>query len=333
MRAVAQLAAPIRGVADFSRLVSEDYRQYRRTIWTAWAAAAVLAWVSAAALWQWRTAIVQRDRAVHAEGAANKANAEAQANAKQARDNAAEAGANLLAAQLRELRFLADEASQQRTVDTGTAALVALEALPDAATGNNRPYVPEAELQLDGALRDLREQLVLGHEGVSTDGAFTPDGKRIVTGSLDKLKRFMTAEAAMISAADARGGCGARRSAQTASVSSPRSMTRRRGSGTRRPAIVYSAAFSPDGKRIVTASQDKTARVWDLFPDTQALVSAAKAAVPRCLTQEQRKSFFLPPEPPAWCIEMAKWPYDKPEWKQWLANKRAGKNPSLPAAQ
>jgi MTH538 TIR-like domain (DUF1863) len=50
MLAVAQLAAPIRGIADFSRLVSEDYRQYRRTIRAAWAAAAVLAWVSAAAL-------------------------------------------------------------------------------------------------------------------------------------------------------------------------------------------------------------------------------------------------------------------------------------------
>ncbi len=26
---------------------------------------------------------------------------------------------------------------------------------------------------------------------------------------------------------------------------------------------VYSASFSPDGKRVVTASRDKTARVWD----------------------------------------------------------------------
>jgi hypothetical protein len=65
-----------------------------------------------------------------------------------------------------------------------------------------------------------------------------------------------------------------------------------------------------------TASHDKTARIWDVFPDTEAFVSAAKAAIPRCLTPAQRKAFFLPPEPPAWCIELAKWPYNAPEWKQ-----------------
>ncbi len=90
------------------------------------------------------------------------------------------------------------------------------------------------------------------------------------------------------------------------------------------------AAFSPDGKRIVTASRDNTARIWNIFPDTQALVSAAKEAVRRCLAQEERHAFFLSPEPPDWCIEMAKWPYDTPAWKQWLADKSAGKAPPLP---
>jgi hypothetical protein len=74
--------------------------------------------------------------------------------------------------------------------------------------------------------------------------------------------------------------------------------------------VVWSAAFSPDGRRIVTASKDQTAGIWDTFPDTQGLVSQAKADIPLCLTLAQRKTFFLPPEPPAWCIEMAKWPYD-----------------------
>ena len=51
------------------------------------------------------------------------------------------------------------------------------------------------------------------------------------------------------------------------------------------------------------------------------------------LLDAERKVFFLPPEPPAWCVEMAKWPYGTPAWKQWLADKRAGRNPPLPAAQ
>jgi hypothetical protein len=100
------------------------------------------------------------------------------------------------------------------------------------------------------------------------------------------------------------------------------------------PERVLSAAFSPDGKRVVTGSSDGTARLWDVFVDTQELISAAKMVAPRCLTAEQRQaSFLLKAEPPAWCIEMAKWPYQTAAWKAWLVDERAGKNSLLPATR
>jgi hypothetical protein len=90
---------------------------------------------------------------------------------------------------------------------------------------------------------------------------------------------------------------------------------------------------SPDGARIVTGSEDGTARVWEVFPSGQALIDQAKALAPRCLTAAQRKLYHLGPAPPAWCVEMDKWPYYTARWKQWLADRRAGKNSSLPDAQ
>ena len=72
---------------------------------------------------------------------------------------------------------------------------------------------------------------------------------------------------------------------------------------------VWSAVFSPDGARILTASDDTTARIWRIFPTAQALVDRSKMLVPRCLTPEQRQNAFLDPQPPAWCIEQNKWPY------------------------
>ena len=63
------------------------------------------------------------------------------------------------------------------------------------------------------------------------------------------------------------------------------------------------------------------------------MVSHAKAAIPRYLTPAQRKEFFLPPEPPLWCVELEKWPYHTDAWKQWLSDTRAGKSPPLPAAE
>jgi WD40 repeat protein len=55
---------------------------------------------------------------------------------------------------------------------------------------------------------------------------------------------------------------------------------------------VYHAAFSPDGKRVVTASYDNTARIWpvDLLP-------IAENRRPRDLTPEERDRFEI--EPPS----------------------------------
>ncbi len=147
------------------------------------------------------------------------------------------ADSELKKAQTTQSRFLADLARQQRTAgDAGTAALLALEALPDHTAGTNRPYVAEPELQLDGAWRDLRERLVLGgHESAVSRAAFSPDGKRIVTASEDKTARLWDAETGKPIGEPLKGHLN----------------------------IVSSAAFSPDGKRVVTASHDETARLWD----------------------------------------------------------------------
>ena len=94
---------------------------------------------------------------------------------------------------------------------------------------------------------------------------------------------------------------------------------------------VARAAFSPDGARVVTASWDWTARIWRVFPTTADLTDYAKRSVARCLTRDRREKAFLDPEPPDWCIEMEKWPYHTAAWKQWLAHKRAGKTTEMPA--
>ena len=64
--------------------------------------------------------------------------------------------------------------------------------------------------------------------------AFSHDGSRIVTASLDGTTRIWDAASAE-EIAVLRG----------------------------HDSFVQSAAFSPDGSRLVTASDDKTARIWD----------------------------------------------------------------------
>jgi WD40 repeat protein len=81
----------------------------------------------------------------------------------------------------------------------------------------------------------LREPLE-GHTKLVTSVAFSPDGKRIVSGSNDNTVCIWDAET---------------------------------GAALREPLEghtdrVTSVAFSPDGKRIVSSSLDKTVRIWDV---------------------------------------------------------------------
>ena len=71
-------------------------------------------------------------------------------------------------------------------------------------------------------------------------------------------------------------------------------------------------------------------RLLDVPPNDKPRIADAKRAVPRCLTPEQFEANYLPKEPPGWCIEMAKWPYDTSEWQQWLVKKRRGEKPDMP---
>jgi WD40 repeat protein len=184
-----------------------------------------------------------------------------------------------------------------------------------------------------------------GHEGQVESIAFSPDGRHVVTASLDSTARIW----------DAAVG---------------RQIAVLKG----HEAAVGGASFSPDGRRIMTEASDSTIRIWDaatagqvavleaesgvalafgpnaksvvkmglldrgthpirvwrVFSNTHDLVDDTKNVVPRCLTREQREGAFLDPTPPAWCIEMKKWPYQTQEWKDWLRYTRTNDSPPLP---
>jgi WD40 repeat protein/tetratricopeptide (TPR) repeat protein len=103
-----------------------------------------------------------------------------------------------------------------------------------------------------------------GHDSSVSHAAFAPDGTRLLTASDDGTARLWTVQSGQ----------------QLYTLSGHNGK-------------VSHAAFAPNGTFVVTSAYDKTARLWRVF-STQALIDYANENVPRCLTAEQRKQFFLP---------------------------------------
>src|SRR5262249_33166736 len=80
------------------------------------------------------------------------------------------------------------------------------------------------------------------HTGSVSSVAFSPDGKRILTGSPGGTAKVWDGD-------------------EGAELLSLKGHT----------SLVRSVAYSPDGKRIVTGSNDRTAKVWDALKGTELL--------------------------------------------------------------
>lgn len=179
----------------------------------------------------------------------------------------------------------------------------------------------------DAVIYDLRiRRKVAGLRGLTeriASAAFSADGKRIATASTDGTIRFWEAL-------------------------SGESLGSLRGHAAR------SLSFAPDG-RVLASAADGQLRLWDASSEARSseagagkpvdaedratglsgehLLAYGRSAVARCLTVEQRKKLMVDPEPPGWCVELAKWPFAGARWKGGLAEKPADRTTTLPTTR
>ena len=195
-----------------------------------------------------RAAELSRQTAVAAYATAEAGQAEA--NREKERANANELEAQIAAANANAARATAEALG---TTAATRALALAVQTAPDPEMGlmiaiegaQRSPANPAVVSILRQAIRtsNLRSML-RGHTGELTGAAFSPDGKRVATGSTDTTARIW---------------------AWNGIVASPVITLTGHMKG------ITSVAFSPDGQYVATASQDTSARVWDALTGGQAL--------------------------------------------------------------
>jgi WD40 repeat protein len=184
---------------------------------------------------------------------------------------------NLTQALITQAHFLSEAADRRLAEgDAGTAVLLALEALPDPPA-SLRPHVADAEATLFSARRRLLETGILaGHTGAVRAAQFSPDGKRVVTASVDASARIFDAVTGRSlltltgHAADVNGAAFSPDGSRVVTASTDQrgrifdaasGQTLKILDGHTEP--IWSAAFSAGGRLVITASDDRTARIWD----------------------------------------------------------------------